>query len=66
MIAQLMAKKAKSDRLTVSIDSDLKRQFDTICTWKGLNMSDVTQLLISDWVKSNAPPGLLTSEEQAS
>ena len=29
MIAQLMAKKAKSDRLTISIDSDLKRQFDT-------------------------------------
>jgi antitoxin component of RelBE/YafQ-DinJ toxin-antitoxin module len=54
-----MAKSSKSDRLTVSIDATLKRQFDTVCTWKGLNMSDVAQSLIAEWVKTNAPPGIL-------
>ncbi len=53
-----MAKSPKSDRLTISIDATLKRQFDTICTWKGVSMSDVAQSLIAEWVKTNAPPGI--------
>lgn len=64
MIVQLIVMAKKTDRLTISIDADLKRQFDTICTWKGMNMSDVTQTLINDWVKVNAPPGLLNTEDE--
>jgi antitoxin component of RelBE/YafQ-DinJ toxin-antitoxin module len=58
-----MAKKDSKDRLTISIDANLKRQFDTVTTWKGLNMSDVTQSLIADWVKANAPPGILEENQ---
>jgi hypothetical protein len=59
-----MAQKGNTDRLTISIDPDLKRQFDALCRWKGTNMSEVAQSMISDWVKANAPPGLLSSEDK--
>lgn len=40
------------------MDENLKRRFNTLCTWKGVNMSDVTHELIEQWVEENAPPGL--------
>ncbi len=40
------------------MDENLKRRFNTLCTWKGVNMSDVTHELIERWVEENAPPGL--------
>jgi hypothetical protein len=59
-----MAPKGNTDRLTISIDPDLKRQFDALCRWKGTNMSEVAQSMIADWVKANAPPGLLSPEDK--
>ncbi|MBD2255193.1 ribbon-helix-helix domain-containing protein [Nostoc parmelioides] len=59
-----MAPKGNTDRLTISIDPDLKRQFDALCRWKGTNMSEVGQAMILDWVKQNAPPGFLDIENK--
>lgn len=47
--------------MNLSIDLILKRQFTAVCTLKGLNMSDVVQELITDWLKSNATPELLAA-----
>jgi antitoxin component of RelBE/YafQ-DinJ toxin-antitoxin module len=49
----------KVERLNLSIDQTLKRQFDAICALKGLSMSDIAQEVIKKWVLENAPPGLL-------
>ena len=49
----------KTERLNLSIDQTLKRQFDAVCALKGLSMSDIAQQLIREWVFKNAPPGLL-------
>ncbi|HEY9297615.1 MAG TPA: hypothetical protein VIQ31_14855, partial [Phormidium sp.] len=49
--------KKKTERLSLSIDSKLKRQFDAICAIKGLSMSEINESLISEWIQTNAPPG---------
>jgi antitoxin component of RelBE/YafQ-DinJ toxin-antitoxin module len=56
-----MPKKRQTDRMNLSIDLILKRQFTAVCTLKGLNMSDVVQELIADWLKENASPELLNA-----
>ncbi len=56
-----MSKKRRVDRMNLSIDLILKRQFTAVCTLKGLNMSDVVQNLIAVWLKENASPDLLTA-----
>lgn len=57
-----MARKTQADRLTLSIDKELKRRFDIVCRWKDLNMSEVAQKLFDEWVQKNAPPGLFDLE----
>lgn len=52
-------KKSRTERLNISIDQTLKRQFDAVCALKGLSMSDIANNLIKGWVGENAPPGLL-------
>lgn len=47
------------------MEEKLKRRFNTVCTWKGINMSDVAHELIEKWVEENAPPGLLSQEEDS-
>ncbi len=32
----------------------LKRRFNTLCTWKGINMSDIAHELIEKWVDSTS------------
>ncbi|NEP63856.1 MAG: hypothetical protein F6K31_44355 [Symploca sp. SIO2G7] len=54
----------KTDRLNITIDQTLKRQFDAICALKGLKMSETTQMIIRQWVEENAPPGLLGETEK--
>ena len=49
--------KNKTERLSLSIDSTLKRQFDALCAIKGLSMSEINEELIKNWVEDNAPPG---------
>jgi hypothetical protein len=56
-----MPKKRQTDRMNLSIDLILKRQFTAVCTLKGLNMSDVVQDLIAVWLKENASPELLAA-----
>lgn len=58
----LMPRK-KTERLNLSIDQTLKRQFDATCALKGLSMSDIAQQVIREWVFKNAPPGLLEESE---
>ncbi|HBL59577.1 MAG TPA: hypothetical protein DDZ80_14130 [Cyanobacteria bacterium UBA8803] len=53
----------KTERLNLSIDQTLKRQFDAVCALKGLSMSDIAQQVIREWVLKNAPPGLLEESE---
>ncbi len=57
-----MSRKTRTERLNLTMDENLKRRFNLVCTWKGVNMSDVAQELIEDWVDKNAPPGLFTQE----
>ena len=61
-----MPRPKRTERLNLTIDQTLKRQFDAICALKGLSMSEINQKLIAHWVKENAPPGMieeLTEEE---
>ena len=60
-----MARKTRTERLTLSMEEKLKRRFNTVCTWKGINMSDIAHELIEKWVEENAPPGLLSQEEDS-
>ncbi len=50
------------ERLTISIDGELKRRFDIVCRWKNQNMSEVAQELFTEWIGENAPPGLFELE----
>jgi antitoxin component of RelBE/YafQ-DinJ toxin-antitoxin module len=58
-----MSKKSRTERLNLSMDENLKRRFNTVCTWKGVNMSDVAHELIERWVEENAPPGLFDGSD---
>jgi antitoxin component of RelBE/YafQ-DinJ toxin-antitoxin module len=58
-----MPRQKRTERLNLTIDQTLKRQFDAVCALKGLSMSEINQKLIAQWVKENAPPGML--EESA-
>ncbi|MDJ0733562.1 MAG: plasmid partition protein ParG [Nostocaceae cyanobacterium] len=58
-----MPRKTRTDRLNLSINENLKRRFNTLCTWKGVNMSDIAHELIEHWVEENTPPGLFNTEE---
>lgn len=60
-----MARKTRTERLTISIDKELKRRFDIVCRWKDLNMSQVAEELFDDWVQENAPPGLFDLEKES-
>lgn len=60
-----MPRKSRTERLNLSMEEKLKRRFNTVCTWKGVNMSDVAHELIEKWVEENAPPGLLNQEEDS-
>ncbi len=55
--------KKKTERLNLSLDQTLKRQFDAVCALKGLSMSDIAQQVIREWVEKNAPPSLLAETE---
>jgi hypothetical protein len=48
------------------MDLILKLQFTAVCTLKGLNMSDVVQELVADWLKDNASPELLEAIQNES
>jgi hypothetical protein len=58
-----MSRKTRTERLNLSMDENLKRRFNTLCTWKGVNMSDVTHELIERWVEENTPPGLFDKSD---
>ncbi len=58
-----MPRKSRTERLNLSMEEKLKRRFNTVCTWKGVNMSDIAHELIEKWVEENAPPGLLSQED---
>ena len=60
-----MARKTRTERLTISIDKELKRRFDIVCRWKDFNMSQVAEELFDNWVQENAPPGLFDLEKEA-
>ncbi|MCJ8281708.1 MAG: hypothetical protein MJK14_18080 [Rivularia sp. ALOHA_DT_140] len=60
-----MSRKSRTERLNLSIEEKLKRHFSTVCTWKGVNMSDVAHELIEKWVEENAPPGLFDKEDKS-
>ena len=53
-----MPRKSRTERLNLSMEEKLKRRFNTVCTWKGVNMSDVAHELIEKWVEENAPPDI--------
>lgn len=59
-----MPKRENVDRLTISIDANIKRQFDVVCRWKNTNMSEVSQALITNWLLANAPEEFLQSEQK--
>jgi hypothetical protein len=61
-----MPRKTRTERLTLSMEENLKRRFNTVCTWKGLNMSDVTHELITQWLEENTPPGLFEDSQESS
>jgi antitoxin component of RelBE/YafQ-DinJ toxin-antitoxin module len=61
-----MPRKTRTERLTLSMDANLKRRFNTVCTWKGLNMSDVAHELIAQWLEENTPPGLFEESQESS
>jgi hypothetical protein len=48
------------------MDLVLKLQFTAVCTLKGLNMSDVVQKLVTDWLKENASAEFLAAIEKES
>lgn len=54
-----MPRPKRTERLNLTIDQTLKRQFDAICALKGLSMSEINQKLIARWVEENAPPGMI-------
>jgi len=58
-----MPRKKRDERLNITINESLKRQFDVICALKGLSMSDGAQQAITDWVKKNATEQLLEAIE---
>lgn len=45
------------------MDENLKRRFNVLCTWKGVNMSDIAHELIQRWVEENTTPGLFEKED---
>ncbi|MEB3218383.1 MAG: plasmid partition protein ParG [Nostocales cyanobacterium 94392] len=60
-----MARKTRTERLTLSMEEKLKRRFNTLCTWKGINMSDIAHELIEKWVEENTPPGLFEQDDES-
>ncbi|AFZ22361.1 hypothetical protein [Allocoleopsis franciscana] len=50
------------DKLTLSIDKDVKRRFDFVSKWHGLTMSHVATELFEEWLAKNTPPGLFDKE----
>jgi antitoxin component of RelBE/YafQ-DinJ toxin-antitoxin module len=58
--------KKTNDRMGLSINSTIKRQFTAVCALKGLNMSEVVEALMAKWLEENATPKLLAalSEEE--
>jgi antitoxin component of RelBE/YafQ-DinJ toxin-antitoxin module len=54
-----MPRPKRTERLNLTIDQTLKRQFDALCALRGLSMSEINQELIAQWVKENAPAGML-------
>ncbi len=60
-----MPRQKRTERLNLTIDQTLKRQFDAVCALKGLSMSEINQKLIAQWVKENAPPGMLEASVES-
>ncbi|MCP2731965.1 plasmid partition protein ParG [Limnofasciculus baicalensis] len=58
-----MPKIKRDERLNITINESLKRQFDVICAIKGLSMSDGAQQAIVKWVKENSTDELLKAIE---
>lgn len=50
------------ERLTLSIDKDLKRRFSLVCKWKEFEMSQIAAQLFDEWLEKNTPPGLFDLE----
>ena len=48
------------------MDLVLKLQFTAVCTLKGLNMSEVVQGLVTEWLAENASPELLAAIQNES
>lgn len=65
-----MPRITRTERLTLSMDKDLKRRFDVVCSWKEVSMSQIAGQLIEQWLEENTPPGLFDlqkeQEEEAS
>lgn len=57
--------KKTNDRLGLSINSKTKRQFTAICALRGINMSDVVEELLDQWIEENATPKFLAALEEA-
>ncbi len=54
--------------MNLSVNTTIKRQFTAVCNLKGLNMSEVVESLVAEWLKENATPKLLealSEEEEA-
>jgi hypothetical protein len=61
-----MPRKKRNERLNLTVDETLKRQFEAICALKGLSMSDGIQEAIAGWLKQNASPELLAAIQNES
>lgn len=59
-----MPRITRTERLTVSMDKELKRRFDIVCSWKEVSMSQIAGELIEEWLERNTPPGLFDAKEK--
>jgi hypothetical protein len=56
-----MPRKKRDERLNLTVEETLKRQFEVVCAWKGVSMSEGAQQAIADWVQKNASSELLNA-----
>lgn len=56
-----MPRKKRDERLNLTVEETLKRQFEVVCAWKGVSMSEGAQQALAEWVQKNASPELLNA-----
>jgi hypothetical protein len=61
-----MPRKKRDERLNLTVEETLKRQFEVVCAWKGVSMSEGAQQALADWVQKNASPELLNALQNKS